>query len=87
MTSEPVISVTGPVAKVGDQLVLRIPMETGGEALANAARGISSVVDGFLQINLPDWLAAKLGIAEDNLVDVDNFGGRLNVTRHVEQED
>ncbi len=83
--SDSVISLAGPLEKVGDQLVLRIPYEMGGDALAQAARGISSVVDGYLQIRVPDWLAEKLGIAEGSLVDIDNAGGRFNMTLHVDQ--
>ncbi len=42
--------------------MLLIPREVGGSELAPFAKGIGSVEDGFLKIEIRSWLAEKLGI-------------------------
>ncbi|HKN66043.1 MAG TPA: hypothetical protein VJW73_07185 [Gemmatimonadaceae bacterium] len=74
------VSLQGPVELVDGTLMLRIPLEAGGAALQTAARGISTVDEACLNITIPDWLAAKLGIAEGSIVAVDNRNGKLNIT-------
>ena len=76
-----VVSLQGPVEKIGGKLVLRIPLSAGGEELIQCSRGISEIEDDFLKIVIPDWLAAKLAISEGSLVQVDNREGKFNMTR------
>jgi hypothetical protein len=83
-TDDEVTSVTGPVETLNGQMLLRIPLEVGGERLAYSARGISTVKEGYLEVRIPDWLAENLGIGERSLVDVDNTNGKFNITPHSE---
>ena len=62
------------------QLTLQIPLEVGGADFEEAASGISTVADGCLNIVIPDWLAAKLGIVDGSIVAIDNHGGKLNLS-------
>lgn len=74
------ISLTGPLEKVGEKLMLRIPLSVGGSELALSARGIGTVEEEMLQIEIPPWLATKLRVGEGSLVTVDNLGGNLNIS-------
>ena len=75
------ISIEGPVERVGDELMLRIPLSAGGATLAPIARGIGQVEGDNLCIVIKPWLAEKLRLAEGSLVVVDNRGGSLTITR------
>jgi hypothetical protein len=70
----------GPVERIAGALVLQIPLEYGGAALAESARGISKIEGDDLTVTIPDWLAEKLGITEGTTVVVDNRGGKFNIT-------
>ena len=74
-----ITSLTGPVESEGGQLVLRIPLEEGGDELIQCAREISQVDGDCLKIMIPKWLANKLHIADGSLVTVDNKDGKLNI--------
>ena len=74
------MSLQGPAEKIDGELVLLIPLEAGGAELAESGRGIAVVEGDYLRVNIPDWLAAKLGIEEGSLVGVDNKGGKFNIT-------
>lgn len=73
------ISVQGPVERIGDQLMLVIPLAVGGRELAPCARGIGIVDDEFLRVTIPVWLAEKLKIADGSMVSVDNRDGKFNI--------
>ena len=73
-------SLGGPVESLDGQLMLRIPLAAGGEALIECARGISRVSGGYLEIRIQPWLAEKLGISEGSRVVVDNRNGKFNIT-------
>jgi hypothetical protein len=75
-----ITTLEGPVDRVDGALVLQIPLEYGGAALADSARGISKIQGEDLIITIPDWLAEKLGITERVTVIVDNRGGKFNIT-------
>ncbi len=75
-----VTSLTGPVEKVDGKLMLRIPLGTGGDQFIECARGISEVDGAYINVTIPDWLAAKLGITEGSVVSVDNENGKFNIT-------
>jgi len=73
-------SLQGPVEKVDGNLVLRIPLAAGGEEFVECSRGISEVKDGFLVIEIKEWLAGMLRIEEGDLVSVNNADGKFNIT-------
>lgn len=80
-----VTSLEGPVDLEAGQLVLRIPLDVGGDDLVAAASGIGHVDGADLVVVIPDWLAAKLGIGEGSLVVVDNRVGKFNITPSDDQ--
>jgi hypothetical protein len=73
------VSVCGPVERVEGGLVLRVPLSVGGEHLAPLARGIGRIEGDFLVVEIPEWLADKLGIGEGSIVDLDNADGKFNI--------
>ena len=79
MPEENVPSLQGPVEKIDGQLVLRIPLEAGGDQFVACSRGISEVKDGFLIVEIKEWLAGMLRIEEGDLVSVNNAGGKFNI--------
>ena len=73
-------SLQGPVDKVDGNLVLRIPLAAGGDQFVECSRGISEIKDGFLVIEIKEWLAGMLRIEAGGLVSVNNAGGKFNIT-------
>jgi hypothetical protein len=78
--SDEVTSLSGPVESIDGRLVLQIPLAAGGDRLVAASRGIGTVVEDCLQVSIPNWLAAKLGITEGTVVSVNNLDGKFNIT-------
>ena len=76
----------GPVERIDESLVLRIPLAAGGAKLRRAAMGISYVDETHLNVIIPDWLAAKLPVIDGDTVVVDNRDGRLNITLQPKKE-
>ena len=74
-----IISLDGPVEEIDDELVLLIPLEVGGDALADRARGIGIVEGDFLKVTISQWLATKLGITAGTIVNVNNKNGKFNI--------
>lgn len=81
------VSLRGPVEKVDGKLMLRIPLLAGGEKLIESSRGISSVEDDYLVIEIRDWLAEKLGISEGSWVHVHNTGGKFHIQLACEKDE
>ncbi len=79
MSDEGITSLRGPVEKVDGKLVLRIPLDAGGEELIDCARGISEIEAGCLKITIPEWLAGVLRVEAGSLVSVDNRNGKCNI--------
>jgi hypothetical protein len=79
MDDDGVTSLQGPVEKLGERLVLRIPLEAGGSELIECSRGISEIDGEFLQITIPDWLAGMLRIDNGSIVNVNNRNGKCNI--------
>ncbi len=73
-------SLQGPVEKVDGNLVLRIPLAAGGDEFVDCSRGVSEIKDGYLVIEIKQWLAGVLRIEEGDLVSVNNADGKLNIT-------
>jgi len=74
-----VISLDGPVEKIGNKLMLRIPLEIGGLGLLEYTRKIGSVVGDDLVIIIPDSLAEKLSISEGSMVNVNTENGKFTI--------
>jgi hypothetical protein len=68
------------VEKVDGNLVLRIPLAAGGEEFVECSRGVSEIKDGYLVIEIKEWLAGVLRIEPGDLVSVNNADGKLNIT-------
>ena len=81
------VSLKGPVEKVDGKLMLRIPLAAGGEKLIESSRGISSVEDDYLVIEIRDWLAEKLGISEGSWVHVHNTDGKFHIQLACEKDE
>ena len=79
MTEEEVTSLSGPVEMVDNRLVLQIPLAEGGAGLVAASRGIGVVIEDYLEITIPAWLAQRLGISDGTVVNVNNLNGKLNI--------
>jgi len=75
------VSVEGPVEKLGEDLVVLIPLDAGGDALAPLAKGIGSVEGRCLRVTIQPWLAERLRVGMGSLVVVDNLGGKFRITR------
>ena len=81
MEADEFVAVEGPVERLGDQLVLRVPLDEGGEMLRLVANANSYVEDGRLVVPLPEWLAVRMRLGEGSTVHVDNRFGKLNIAR------
>lgn len=75
------ISLEGPVEMWNGEFTLRIPLEAGGAALMDCARGIGQSDGEYLNIVIKPWLAEKLQISNGSIVIVDNRDGKFNITR------
>jgi hypothetical protein len=75
-----VISLEGPVERIDGKLVLRIPLEAGGDQFIECSRGIANVDGEYLNVIIPEWLANKLLIEEGDLVSVSNANGKFNLS-------
>ena len=75
-----VASLQGPVEKIDGRLTLRIPLAAGGDEFVTCCRGISEVKDGYLIVEIQEWLAGMIRIEEGDLVSVTNANGKFNIT-------
>jgi hypothetical protein len=73
-------SLQGPVEKIGEKLFLRIPLEAGGDEFIECSRGISEVKEGFLVVEIKEWLAGLLRIEAGDIVAVANDNGKFSIT-------
>lgn len=74
-------SLHGRVESIGGTLMLRIPLDSGGEELAPYCKPISQIEDGLLIVPIQPWLAERLRIGDGSWVYVDNEGGKFTITR------
>jgi hypothetical protein len=72
-------SLQGPVEKIDGKLVLRIPLAAGGDEFVACSRGISEVRDGYLIVEIQEWLAGLLRIEEGDVISVNNADGKFNI--------
>jgi hypothetical protein len=77
------IPVAGPVELIDGKLILRIPLDMGGVALAALALGIGTVDGEHLNVVVQPWLAEKLRIGPDSMVrvSVDTANGNFTIAR------
>lgn len=75
------ISLRGPVEREKTGLVMRIPLDAGGEQLWLVCEAISEIDGDDLVISIPDSLAQKIEIGEGTEVYVDDRWGKLNITK------
>ena len=75
------LSLQGPVERRENRLVLRIPLNAGGDKLQLIAKAASFVEDGNLVVLLPEWLAQRMKIDEGSEVYIDDRWGKLNIAR------
>ena len=75
------VSVEGPVEFCDGQLMLRIPLDSGGDKLAPYAKGIGEISGDTLNVVIQPWLAEKLCISAASIVIVDNCNGKFTITR------
>lgn len=78
---EPYISLLGPVEREGARLVIRIPLNQGGDELHQVCEDISEIDNEDLVVPIPDWLAQRMTVAEGTLVHVDNRGGKFTMAK------
>lgn len=76
-----IVSIEGPVELHEGQLMLRIPIDSGGDKLAPYAKGIGEINGNTLNVVIQPWLAEKLRIFAASIVIVDNCNGKLSITR------
>ena len=74
-----VISIEGPVEKIGNKLMLRIPLEVGGLDLLEYTRKIGKVEGDDLVIIIPESLAERLNISEGSMVNVNTEDGKFTI--------
>jgi hypothetical protein len=72
---------SGPIEREASGLVLRIPLDAGGDELHLVCEQISHIDGDDLVVSIPDWLAKETNLAEDTLVIVDSRDGKLNITK------
>ncbi len=75
------LSLQCPVERHRNQLVLRIPLNVGGDQLRRVAPSLSFVEENDLVVPLPEWLAARMHLGEGSAVHVDDRWGKLNIAR------
>ncbi len=75
------VSLQGPVERRQNRLVLRIPLDAGGDKLQLVAHATSFVEDRDLIVLLPEWLAQRMHLGEGSEVYIDDRWGKLNIAR------
>ena len=81
-----IVSIEGPVELHDGQLMLRIPLDAGGDVLAPYAEGIGEISGNTLNVVIQPWLAEKLRISADSIVIVDNRNGKFTITRSAKND-
>jgi len=67
----------GPVERIADELVVSVPLSEGGSQFIDCTRRIARIdlQRECLDIVIPTWLAAKIGITDGSRVVISNQGG------------
>lgn len=72
-----VVRLEGPLEKIGERYLLRIPLDVGGDVLSETTRGIGQVKNDVLEIELPDQLVQNLKLKEGQRLLVHNATGKF----------
>lgn len=81
------VSVEGPIELLDGKLVLAIPLDVGGDVLATYAKGIGTIENDCLVVEIRPWLAEKLNVQAGSLVVVDNEEGKFRITPSPANDD
>jgi hypothetical protein len=81
-----IISIEGPVERIGDDLTIQIPLSAGGSVLAPFAKGVGQIEGDYLVVVIKPWMADTLRIREGSLVVVDNKEGQFTITRSAKND-
>lgn len=76
---EPTDCISGPVETSGDALVLRIPLDAGGDRFVELTTSIASVDGDVLEVRVPVFLAQKLNIRAGDQVTVGIRNGKFTI--------
>ena len=68
-----------PLEVINGKLVLRIPLSDGGSEFVEATRGFATVDAEALTVEIPEDLAAQLGLQEGTVVLVENRDGEFSL--------
>ena len=71
------IYLSGPIERIDGKLSMCIPLEEGGEVLAEYTKGISRIQDGQLIISPPENMLAGMGIFEGTEIEITIKDGRF----------
>jgi hypothetical protein len=74
-----VFALNGPIEKVDGKLLIRIPLDAGGDEFIECSRGISEVQGECLVVTIPEWLAGLLRAEEGDLVRVSKVNGKFYI--------
>lgn len=75
------VGLEGPVELIDGKLLIKIPLNAGGDKLRKYASGISNCDEEYLIIEIKHWLAEKLNIQAGSPVIVDNQNRKFTITR------
>jgi len=71
------VRVEGPLERIGDHWLLRIPLAVGGAQLAFSARGINEIKGDILEVSVPENMIRDLGLKEGQHLLVHNQDGKF----------
>jgi hypothetical protein len=72
-----VVRIEGPLEKVGNRWLMRIPLTVGGDVLSAPTQGIGQIKNDILEIELPDQLVKNLNLKEGQHLFVHNATGEF----------
>ena len=72
-----VVRIEGPLEKIGERWLMRIPLSVGGDVLSATTSGIGQVKDGILEIELPTQLVQNLKLKEGQHLWIHNASGEF----------
>lgn len=77
-----VVRIEGPLEKIGERWLMRIPLTVGGDVLSATTSGIGQIKDGVLEIELPNQLVQNLKLKEGQHLWVHNATGEFTFEWH-----
>jgi len=77
-----IVRIEGPLERVDDRWLLRIPLAVGGAQLVASTRGIGEIKGEILEIVVPDNLVRNLKLKEGQHLWVHNKDGKFTFEWH-----